>query len=509
MTPRGIRGRLIITVIGLVALTSIVLGIGAYAYVATSLRAQQLDAARELTTYNVAVLAVERLSTTATRTDLAASRLLDGFASRGIAGTIVDFGDGDPYVSNLLAAAMADRLSPALRAIVAAGDVGYERTSLGGQPLLVTGARRPPSGPAFYFVFDANGVEGAIHQLGQALLAGGLLLVLLAAAAAGAVARGLLRPVRDAAAAAERIAGGDLSARLDAGGGDEFGRWAASFNRMAAALEAHVGQLQDARAREQRFVADVSHELRTPLAALVAEASLLRDHLETLPADARRAGELLTADIGRLRRLVDDLMEISRFDTGSERADSSEFELGAFVRSTVAARLPEARVAVPSTTDGPLIVATDPRRLERVLGNLLDNARVHAGGRDVEVEARVEPGGDGGDGEAVGSGSRTVLVLAVSDRGPGVPPGELPHLFDRFHKADPSRHLGGSGLGLAIARGQARLLGGSLTAAPRFGGGMRFELRIPVTPSLPAGDEGATGEMQAGPQLEPHTESLR
>ena len=233
--------------------------------------------------------------------------------------------------------------------------MGYERTILGDQALLIIGARRPPSGPAFYFLFDASEVEDAILRLGQALLVGGLILVLLAALAGRLVARGLLRPVRDAASAAERIADGDLSARLDTELGDEFGQWAASFNRMAATLQAHVADLQEARAREQRFVADVSHELRTPLTALVAEASLLRDHLATLPDGGRRVGELLVADIGRLRGLVDDLMEVSRFDAGSERTDTTEFELAAFVRATASGRLPDAHVSV---SDGPTRIVT-------------------------------------------------------------------------------------------------------------------------------------------------------
>jgi two-component system, OmpR family, sensor histidine kinase MtrB len=538
----GVRARLALTVVGLVAVTSLVLGIGSYAYVATSLRSQQLDAARELTTYNVAVLAVERLPDGATRSDLAASRLLDGFAARGIAGTLVDFGDGDPFASNLRAAAMSGRLSPDLATIAARGDVAFERTTVGGAPMLITAARRPAGGPTFYFLFDAAGVEDAIQRLGQALLVGGLVLVVLAALVARFVARGLLRPVRDGAGAAERIAAGDLSARLDTTSGDEFAQWAASFNRMAASLERHVADLRDARTREQRFVADVSHELRTPLTALVAEASLLRDQLDALPATPRRIGQLVAGDLDRLRVLVDDLMELSRFDAGAERLDRREFDVSGFVRSTVDARLPGARVTTPAA---PAIVATDPRRLERVLGNLLDNARVHAGGSDVEVEVRfdaVEPAAGalpaaaahptsdaalsldehGASGAPPTPEERPIspaepgpdprpmtLVVAVADRGPGVDPAEIPHLFDRFHKADPSRHAGGSGLGLAIAREHARLLGGTLAATPGTGGGMRFEVRIPVTRSLRNGDERVMGDDQAAGQTESRTEPPR
>ena len=529
MTLRGIRGRIVVTVIGLVALTSAVLGVAAYAYVATSLRDQQLASARELTTFNATVLAPDLLPAGANATSPATASLAASFASRGIAGTIVDFGDGNPFVSGLSAQGAIGQLSPELRRVVGAGDVGYQRLTIDGTPYLLTGARTA-RGPELFFLFDSTAVEDAIGQLGQALLIGGVLLVVLAALAGGFVARGLLLPVRNAARAAERIADGDLSARLASEPHDEFGLWAASFNRMAASVEDHVGELQAARSREQRFAADVSHELRTPLTALVSEAALLRDHLDALPPATRRVGELLVLDVARLRTLVDDLMEVSRFDAGAEQPSTGTFELGAFVHSVVAARLPDARVVLP---DGGARIATDARRVERVLGNLLDNARVHGESRSVEVEARLEraaaaplagdatrdlgpslperlatdsalPGGtDSLPGEPA------TLVLAVSDRGPGVAPDQLDHLFDRFAKADPSRHLGGSGLGLAIAREHALVLGGTLATTLRPGGGMRFELRIPVTRLLPDRDTPVTDALETPIPLEPPTESVR
>ena len=205
---------------------------------------------------------------------------------------------------------------------------------------------------------------------------------------------------------------------------DEFGAWAATFNRMAASLERTVGELQLAQDQQRAFVADVSHELRTPMTALVQEAAILRDHLDALPSDGRRGGELLVRDVARLRTLIDDLMEISRFDAAAEVATPTEFDAAAFVRAVVAARLPSARLEVP---DEPVRVVLDRRRLERILGNLLDNAREHGEAADVEV-------GLGVDGDT--------LRLTVADRGPGVPPDELPHLFERFRKADPSRSRG-------------------------------------------------------------------
>jgi two-component system sensor histidine kinase MtrB len=294
--------------------------------------------------------------------------------------------------------------------------------------------------------------------------------------AAGAIARGILRPVAAAGAAARRIAAGDLSARVPVGGGgDEFGRWAAEFNRMAGSLETTMARLQAAQQQNRQFVADVAHELRTPLTALVAEASLIETGIDGLPADARRAAELLVSDVRRLRALVDDLMEVSRFDAEAEAATHEPVDLGRIVTGVVAARLPEAAVTLPKE---PVVVQSDPRRLDRILGNLLDNAREHAPGAAVEVALSV---------------TRDGAVVVVADRGPGVTADALPHLFDRFYKADPSRRGGSSGLGLAIAAEHAALIGGTLRARQRPGGGLVFALTLPVTGSLPGGDDGVTG----------------
>jgi two-component system sensor histidine kinase MtrB len=256
--------------------------------------------------------------------------------------------------------------------------------------------------------------------------------------------------------------------------GDEFGAWADRFNRMAAALEETIGRLEAAQGQNRRFVADVAHELRTPLGALVAEASILRDDLDSLPAGSRRAGELLVADVARLRILVDDLMEVSRFDADAEQVAAQSVDLVRVLETVVANRLPEARLTVPN---GSVVVETDPRRLERIVGNLLDNAREHAPGSPVEVRLEV---------------TRDAILIVVEDAGPGVDEDRLERVFERFYKADPSRHGGSSGLGLAIAAEHAALLGGELRATNRPGGGLRIELVLPVTGSLRVGDGDAT-----------------
>ena len=404
-------------------------------------------------------------------TDLAgfvASGLPEAFKLRGEVDTIADFGDSNPYTPARLLGAL-DELSPDLRAIVARGQLGYAWQTLRGEPVLVLGGRQGAT-PDLYFVFPTAGVEAALAQLRLGLVIAGLIAVLVALITAGFVARGILRPVDEAARAARRIAGGDLTARVPAGGRDEFGRWGAEFNRMADTLETTVGRLEASQQQNRQFVADVSHELRTPLTALVAEASLIEQGLDGLSPDGRRAAELLVADVRRLRDLVDELMEVSRFDADAETVSLQPVDLGRLVTSVVMSRLPSASIALPAA---PVVAESDPRRLDRIVGNLVDNARDHAPGGPVEVSL-----------------SRTIdgATIVVADRGPGVPAGALPRVFDRFYKADPSRTGGSSGLGLAIASEHAALLGASLRARARPGGGLIFALTLPVTEPLPASD---------------------
>ena len=476
---RGIRARLAVTLVALVALTAVLLGAGAYLFVENGLRSQVVSDAAAQARFDLAVIIPDRdLPAAPTPEDVVDSGLRETFRERGVE-TIVDLGAAGVVISNNDLDGAIDDLPADLRTRVDRGELAYAWTTVAGEPSLVVGGRLGGTGPAFYFIHDVRALEDALAQLRLALITGTLILIALALLVARIVARGVLAPVEAASRAAERIEQGDLSARVPVSSNDEFGTWAERFNRMAAALAETIGRLEAAETHNRRFVADVSHELRTPVAALVAEASILRDHVADLPSESRRAGELLVADVGRLRTLVDDLMEISRFDAGAEQVTWQSVDLVALARSVVAARLPEATVRV---LDAPLIVESDPRRLERILGNLLDNAREHAPGATVEVVLEAT------DDE---------IRLLVADRGPGIPADRLPTIFDRFSKGDPSRHGGSSGLGLASAAEHAALLGGDLSAANRPGGGLQVELRIPVTRSLPAGDVAAIDRVDA------------
>jgi signal transduction histidine kinase len=473
----GIRARLAITLVALVAVTVAAIGVGVYAFVDASLRARLIADARQQVDYNLSVLLPGADPRPTDERAFKASGLPTAFALRGSGRVVADFGDGVPYEPADLQGALA-AVSPELRGIVSGGQIGFAWQDLGGEPVLVVGGRQGGP-PDLFFVYEAASLEEALAQLRIGLVVGGAAAVGVALLVAGLIARWLLRPVAEAGRAARRIAGGDLAARVPERGRDEVGRWAAEFNRMADSLEATVAHLETAQQQNRRFVADVAHELRTPLTALVAEASLIEGQTGELPPEARRAAELLVADVRRLRVLVDDLMEVSRFDADAERAAMEPVDLGRVVTGAVAGRLPEAAVSLPPV---PLVVSSDPRRLDRILGNLLDNAREHAPGAPVEVALQA---------------TRDGAVIVVADRGPGVPYDAIGHLFDRFYKADPSRAGGSSGLGLAIAAEHAALLGGSLRARARPGGGMVFALTLPVTGSLPPGDASDTAQADA------------
>jgi two-component system, OmpR family, sensor histidine kinase MtrB len=436
-----LRRRLTLVLALAVGLSGIALAAGSYFLVRHNLLSDSVDSSVVQTRRNLAVAPAYPRT----------GDLVDQYKGRGDFFTVATRG-GQTFLSS---PSVSLRSVPAgLRAIVGRGDLGYQRTTVAGDRFLVTGAPAV-NGTKLYFFFPENGLRHELSVLRNVLFGGVGILVLLAALAGVVLARSTLRPVARASTAAQSLAEGLLETRLPVEGRDEFGAWAQSFNEMAAALEAKIGELQAAQARERRFTADVAHELRTPLTALMGEASLLADHLDRMPPEARRPAELLIADVGRLRKLVEDLMEISRFDAGAESVHAEEVDVAALVGATVRARGWDDRVRLEG--DG-LRVTSDPRRLERIVANLVDNALEHGGS---SVSVRI------GENE-----------IEVADDGPGIASEHLPHVFERFYKADASRSSSGTGLGLAIARENAILLGGELEVASEPGRGTRFTLRL-------------------------------
>ncbi|MEV4367584.1 HAMP domain-containing sensor histidine kinase [Nonomuraea sp. NPDC049637] len=380
----------------------------------------------------------------------------------------LEIGDRKVYVVRDGAVPGDARVTAELRATVLRWpELAWQRVERDGVPYLVAGGRvmlragGTPSGISVYLVESLGQAASDETAVLRAAQAAAVPVVLLAVLAGLLAARGVLRPVADLDRAARQLGEGRLETRLPVHGGDELARLAGRFNETAAALERSVGELREMEARSRQFVADVSHELRTPLAAATAVTDVLEAGAARLDADAGIAARLITAEVARLSTLVDDLMEISRFDAGAAALNLNDVDVGAAVAaclrsrgwsSDVVADLPSPDVRVP----------LDPRRLDVIVANLVGNALRH-GAPPVAVRVRAT--------------GRTVAV-EVSDQGPGLPADVLPHVFERFYKADVARARSeGSGLGLAIARENALLHGGDLTVAP--GPGAVFTLTLP------------------------------
>jgi len=281
-----------------------------------------------------------------------------------------------------------------------------------------------------------------------------------------AASRRVLLPVRRLVHAATRMSGGDLSVRIQPRGRDELAQLVTAFNGMASALEAKVGELEQMAARARQFAGDVSHELRTPLTAMTAVVGILHEH-PGLTGDAAEAARLVRQEVQHLNRLVEDLIEISRFDAGTAQLVTDETDVANAVGRCLRAR---GWSSVGTDVPAGLTARLDRRRFDVVLANLVGNALRH-GGPPVTVRAGIQPAGRGGG----------QLAVEVRDHGDGLAPAAIPHVFDRFFKADTARARSeGSGLGLAIARENARLHGGHIDAGNHPGGGAVFTVSLPL-----------------------------
>jgi signal transduction histidine kinase len=448
----GLRRRLVVAFVLVAAVSAGALAVASYLLVRQARLQGSLTAS--------AAEARQDLNLAATITYREAGGFVRAYEQRGTHAVLI-FSGGRRVASD---AQVNPPIPPVLRGFVRRGQLGYQRMDVARVPYLVLAGRVPGSAAQLYLFFPEQSIWRYLAQLRNTLAAAWLAVLLLAALIGRELARRTLEPVARASEAARLMAGGRLDTRLPASGADEFGAWAAAFNEMADALEAKIAALSAAQVRELRFTANVAHELRTPLTALVAGASLLSDQVSHLPDPARRPVELLIADVSRLRTLVDELMEISRLDAGSEPVQQRLVDVRSIVAALISARGWEGQVAV----DGePLTLTTDPRRIERIVANLVGNAVEHSG-RAVGVRT----GTDGAHG-----------LVDVTDAGPGIPPEYLPHVFERFYKADSARTSAGSGLGLAIALENARLLGGNISVSSDVKRGSVFRLTLPLRPA--------------------------
>lgn len=427
----------------------------------------------------------ERVGTVAADFDVPPDqRSLSRFTARvseGIGGKIVVAHYQDLVAVSDSLADTEGRITTELRTAVMTGDdAEFQRVVWRGEPYLVVGTPvtfadgdRSASGLEVFAIADLRAERDDTAALLDSVRDGIAPVVLLAAVLALLAARTVLRPVRKLGRATRELASGDLGSRVAVSGHDELAELARTFNETADALQHSDAELREQEAKARRFVADVSHELRTPLAAMTMVATVLDEDADQLPPDAARAARTVGAETARLSRLVEDLMEISRFDAKAVRLNAAGTDLADTVRASLALRGWTDRVRTHLPEGVRAVV--DRRRIDVIVANLVGNALRH-GAPPVTVTLGTALAADG-----------EWVTLEVADHGPGLPPEARERVFDRFYKADAARTRGaaddsgqGSGLGTAIALENARLHGGTIdvTAGPE--GGAVFTLRLPL-----------------------------
>ncbi|MEW9521162.1 MtrAB system histidine kinase MtrB [Streptomyces tubercidicus] len=327
-----------------------------------------------------------------------------------------------------------------------------------------------------YYLFPFTQEEESLKLVTGTLATAGVFVVILLGAIAWLVVRQVVTPVRMAAGISERLAAGLLQERMKVTGEDDIARLGESFNKMAQNLQVKIQQLEELSRMQRRFVSDVSHELRTPLTTVRMAADVIHDARDEFDPATARSAELLRGQLDRFESLLAELLEISRFDAGAAALEAEPVDLRDVVHRVIEGAEPLAdrkgtRILVRGA-EQPVIAEADPRRVERVLRNLVVNAVEHGEGRDVVVRLASAGGRSGG-----------AVAVAVRDYGVGLKPGEAARVFNRFWRADPARArtTGGTGLGLSIAVEDARLHGGWLQAWGEPGGGSQFRLTLPCT----------------------------
>ena len=375
----------------------------------------------------------------------------------------------------------ADAVPPQLRDPVLKGFLAtkYVTVSSAGHtsvPALIVGqpVRTAGRNLQLYLIFPLSAEQRTLALIQSTLALAGLALLGLLAGISSIVTRQVVRPVRQAADVAERFADGHLDERMPVYGDDEVARLAESYNEMAASIQQQIHQLEEFGALQRRFTSDVSHELRTPLTTVRMAAEVLHDQAEdskdTDPV-ARRSAQLLVDELDRFESLLGDLLEISRLDAGVAELAIEPVDLRDIVRraaETVRHLVDESATPLLLDLTEPAEAEVDPRRVERILRNLLANAIDHGESRPVEVRVAAD---------------EHAVAVVVRDHGIGLKPGEAGLVFNRFWRADPSRQRrsGGTGLGLAISLEDARLQGGWLQAWGETDHGAVFRLTLPRT----------------------------
>ena len=342
-----------------------------------------------------------------------------------------------------------------------------QRIEVDGELVLAVGIPLDDVGAAYFEFPSLDDVRSTLNSVRFALVIAAAVTTVLGVILGAIAASRSVRPLAAASQAAQAIAGGRLDTRLEESDDPDLAALTTSFNDMAAALESRVE-------RDARFASDVSHELRSPLMTLSASVEVMQARRDEMPERAQAALDLLVADVARFQGLVEDLLEISRFDAGAIRLNIEQLLVGEFVRQAVAvSSLPTTSVLVAPNA-GELVISGDKRRLARAIANLIDNGRIHGGGQ-VEVSVFVPDDED----------PPTQVWITVEDHGPGVPVEERDLVFERFARGGVAGRRSsseGAGLGLALVDEHVKLHRGRVWVEDRHDGleGACFIIELPA-----------------------------
>ncbi|TFB61347.1 HAMP domain-containing histidine kinase [Cryobacterium sp. TMT1-62] len=321
-----------------------------------------------------------------------------------------------------------------------------------------------------YIGYSLADAEATLAFVQRTLGIAGLVLILLIGGVTWIVVRFVVTPIRVAAATSARLASGDLGVRIPEKGEDVIATLARSFNGMADSLQSQIKELADLSEVQQRFVSDVSHELRTPLTTIRLAGDVLYDHRATFPPAVERTAELLHTQVERFELLLSDLLEISKYDAGSVQLETEPTNLVHLAEDAIEGlrSLGDSKGTVLTLVapGGHLDADVDPRRIRRIMHNLIGNAIEHGEGKPIIVSV---------------DSNESAVALSVRDYGMGMSQAEMAHVFDRFWRADPSRKrtIGGTGLGLSISLEDAVVHGGWLQVWSHPGEGSCFRLTLP------------------------------
>ena len=281
------------------------------------------------------------------------------------------------------------------------------------------------------------------------------------------VLRRLISPIRDAARVAEELTQGNLELRMDIHGEDEIASLGYSFNEMAVSLQQQISRLENLSKLQQRFVSDVSHELRTPLTTIRMASQVIYAAKDSFEPTVSRSSELLLSQIDRFESMLTDLLEVSRFDAQAAVLEVEEVDVTALVKETIDYLHPsQDRIIHLWAPEQPVLVDVDPRRIKRIIRNLIANAVDHR--EDKSIDVQIEQ-------------TENEVSIGVRDYGIGFNYIDKKLLFERFWRADSSRArtTGGTGLGLSIALEDAKLHQGEIDVWGERGRGAHFVLTIP------------------------------